>query len=215
MILSLGISAFAANTENLSFDSLTPEEQETFIQNEITKREEIAFMEVYEQLKEQNAISHMPIYKEYISSMIEAEVRKAYNSDISPQAATVSYYLPNGGVVGYVSTLGSTTVLSTYLNHQDTLDYLAHSDGSFIKIVTSFATGLIKGWGPAFSALFALDALADYMGRQSVHRAGDYAIIMKVRDIAGTQSISTIGWSAYPYANVPSDATNINIASKP
>ncbi|WP_312159588.1 hypothetical protein [Oscillibacter sp.] len=225
MSLSLCIPAWAA-TQNSTTEIIT----ENTIQTQIQQEEARIFSSVYSQLKAQDALGLMDIYKEILIPEIEASVRSEYGPVVNSRSAASSgsdytYWLPSGGSIGYTSTFG-TTVLATFLTPSQYAEYAG--DQSIVLYDFFLSTALagigkkiagddailaetIGGWGTVFSMFIALKTYVDAGAQRSVAQANFYAKIIDISATGGTETGSVmIGWESHPYASIY-DAQNIHI----
>jgi len=226
MSLSLCIPAWAA-TQNSTTEIIT----ENTIQTQIQQEEARIFSSVYSQLKAQDALGLMDIYKEILIPEIEASVRSEYGPVVNSRSAVNSssaytYALNRGGAIGYTSTLGA-TVLNTYLTPSQYAEYAG--DESIVPYDFFLSTALagigkkiagddeilaatIGGWGTVYSLFCVLKTYVDAGARRSVARADFYALIIDVSASGGPETGSVmIGWKTHSNATIPDDSQNIHI----
>lgn len=226
MSLSLCIPAWAA-TQNSTNEIIT----ESKIQSQIQQEESRILSSVYSQLKAQDALGLMDIYKEILIPEIEASVRSEYGTVANSRSAVSSrsaytYALPGGGSIGYTSTLGA-TVLDTFLTPSQYAEYAGDESivpydfflstalagiGKMIAGDDEILAATIGGWGSVFSIFIALKTYVDAGARRSVAQANFYANIIDVSATGGTETGSVmIGWETHSNATIPDDSQNIHI----
>ena len=138
-------TTFASTKDNLDFNLNEK------IQKEIQLEKQEVFQIVYEQLKEQDALSHMNIYKDILGAEIESTVYSQYVSKENNRAATSStrYNFTYGGSMAYNRTEGS--VASTYLDYDNSYYYVLGSGSCVARTIIEAILGALPNWGYAFT----------------------------------------------------------------
>lgn len=218
--LSVPVLAVGADATN---DSI-----EAKIAAEIQREEEQVFGNIYEQLKAQDALDFMDIYKEILSPRIEAAVYARYGVDSELARASTTYVFNNGGTMGYNS-ISDAVVLDTFYTADQYRAYLKdHTDvmegikGFSISSLLSYLKnkfGFLKDyaaeiskWGKIYDVLVLLVSLNNAMAQQSVNNADGFAEIINISTTGGVETVSTvIGWSNHPYVSVPPAASDVHV----
>ena len=189
-------------------DAFVPSETEILAEIEAAKAE--VFESVFLQLKEQDMISHLPIYMEILLPEIEQSIRAKYGT-----APTYSVYsnvtmaMPYGGVVAYYSALGN-EVISMYLDKNDANNYIINRlSFSMADVFTEIAGRILPAINPVFNVLAAAQLATTGIGIANINSAGGYGHVMQVAESPGSYSTVILGWSNYSYITYNSPASYI------
>lgn len=178
---------------------------------EIAEEKSKIYKDIYVQLKQQNKTELMGEFIAAVNPMIEMGIYE--KNDPEYVAASATYTLSNGGVIGYQNSIGG-YVVNTYLTPTQFNKYLKEglktTAGTIIKQILGFTPG---GWGVFFTALFSLQTVVTKAQINKVlNESGGYGIIMNVSDASGANRGSAIlAWKTHPKASLPSGAKNIHV----
>ncbi|MBR1814201.1 MAG: hypothetical protein IJ773_10305 [Lachnospiraceae bacterium] len=212
-VLAAGVSTWLFGEETISNYG----KEDTFkerIYGEYESRVSSVMREICPQLEEQGKMNILPVFEEIIRTKVLNELQDRYQipiADMNGSTANTTYLLPDGGVIGY-NGFGGTTVVDTYMDYNTTQTYLVGVNASIqASSIISYILGHLPAWGSAFSLLLTLHTSANSAAVQSVNNAGGYGYIISVSHPLEGSATVLIGWSQYPVAIVPSDATNVHV----
>ena len=199
LVLSTTAVAFAATPDNQRENKGYISEAE--IQKEIKAKQQDVMDSVYEQLKEQGRLDFLEDYKEILLPEIESEVRERYscNAGISTQAGYEYNTFWEGGVIANTTVSGK-NALCTYLNRDDSYEYILDSLGSYhVAPIVEAILGALPEFGPAFTVLFTLRTIGNVTLYKKIKDAGGYSKTLTLRDpVTRDYSSVLLAWDTYP-----------------
>lgn len=180
------------------------------INSEISREKAEIYMDVMEQLREQNAEDLFCHYKNEIDPMIEMDVYERNGIQLA-STSSKTYTLSNGGVVGYSNSIGG-YVVKTCLTPSQFKKYVVNESKLKVGDVIEILLGFVPGWGTFFSSLFAINTIIKKAQINTVLEKGGYGTILNVSDISGANKGSSITvWSNHPKVVIPAGSSNIHV----
>lgn len=162
----------------------------------------------------------MSIYEEILYSEIKASVYESYGivppveaslySANSTRVTSTRYTLNYGGVIRYLYGNDQYQATVSLLDWQRTLDYILEEKSMSVSTIISALVGTIPIVGGIYTAIVSFTEASRWHDVQAADYNTKIYTVCNVDDLRETSTVVT-GWHTFPYYDVPTYATNVEV----